>query len=241
MPAVRASGLAVSSASIAQICPAYGEPSRVGQWISGVRHVHAAGRAAGGGADAAFAAPPRLPVLVGLPRFQPQPDGQDGADVGEAAEGRAGWRGSPGRWLSSRRVSASTRPGRSLRCRSGRSRSCASGPRCRAAGPPARPAHSASKSYGAPYCSPHSMSPVMSRSASRTVPASARRNGRAVPAAAAAWHHVLSRRTGGPGRNLCFPAMPTFPAAGHRQAGLIPSVPHALNGTGGGRMVTLHQ
>jgi len=34
MPAVRASGLAVSSASIAQICPAYGDPSRLGQWIS---------------------------------------------------------------------------------------------------------------------------------------------------------------------------------------------------------------
>ena len=90
MPAVRASGLAVSSASIAQIWPAYGEPSRLGQWIFGVRHVHAAGRAAGGGADAAFAAPPRLARLVRLACFQPQPDGEDGADVGQAAEGGPG-------------------------------------------------------------------------------------------------------------------------------------------------------
>ena len=33
----------------------------------------------------------------------------------------------------------------------------------------------ASRSYGAPYCSAHSISPVMSRPVSRTVPASARR------------------------------------------------------------------
>ena len=102
MPAVRASGLAVSSASMAQICPAYGEPSRLGQWISA------------SGTCTPLAGPPvaarmrrslrhhAWPVLIRLPAFQPEPDGEDGADVGQAAEGRAGWRGSRGRWLSSR-------------------------------------------------------------------------------------------------------------------------------------------
>jgi hypothetical protein len=42
MPAVRARGSVVSSASMAQICPAYGDSSRLGQWISasaGLCHV----------------------------------------------------------------------------------------------------------------------------------------------------------------------------------------------------------
>ena len=61
----------------------------------GVGQVGGADVAAEGGADAAFAAPPRPPVLVGLARLQPQPGGQDGADVGEAADRGPGGRVGP--------------------------------------------------------------------------------------------------------------------------------------------------
>ena len=49
----------------------------------GVGDVGDADPAAGGGADAAFAAPPRPPLPVDLAGLEPEPDGQDGADVGE--------------------------------------------------------------------------------------------------------------------------------------------------------------
>ncbi len=61
----------------------------------GVGQVGGADVAAEGGADAAFAAPPRFPVLVGLAGLQSQPGGQDSADVGQPADRGPGGRVGP--------------------------------------------------------------------------------------------------------------------------------------------------
>ena len=102
MVTVRASGLGVSSASIAHTCPAYGEASRLGQCTS-ASGMCGADAPAEGGADAAFAAPPRLPAGVDLACLEPQPRGEDGADACQPSQcgpgGRVGQGGGfhPGR------------------------------------------------------------------------------------------------------------------------------------------------
>ncbi len=54
----------------------------------GVGEVRGADPRREGGADAPFGPPPGLPVGVGGGCLQPQPGGEDGADVGEPAQGR---------------------------------------------------------------------------------------------------------------------------------------------------------
>ena len=54
----------------------------------GVGEVRDADVPAASGADAAFAAPPRLLLAIQLPGFEPEPDGEDGADVGQPGHRR---------------------------------------------------------------------------------------------------------------------------------------------------------
>jgi len=89
MAVVRASGLGVSSTSTAQTWPAYGLVSMLGQWIS------ASGRCPA--PMPGWAARMRRsechhaqPLVQAGEEGQPQPGGQDGADVGQAGERGAG-------------------------------------------------------------------------------------------------------------------------------------------------------
>ena len=87
---VRAMGLGVSSTSIAHTCPAYGLPAMRRPVDLRVGDVLAASGGGVVGAQPPLGVPPGLALAPGRVALQPQPRGEDRADVGQAAQRGAG-------------------------------------------------------------------------------------------------------------------------------------------------------
>ena len=125
-----------------------------------------------------------------------------------AAPGGADMRQPSGNWA-----------GRALGCRCRRTRCAASGPRCRAAGRPARSGwRRAGRSGCVVFGARHEPGDVASGELDRASARPGGLPGMGPAAAVAAWHHVLSGDNHGRGVKRCSSAMPVFPAAVHWQA-----------------------
>ena len=181
---VRASGLGVSSTSIAHTCPAYGTAldarasgsPRRGRGPCGRRR---AARRAAAARNATRPGPGPRPGWL-----HPQPGGQDRPQVGQPSQrGPGGREPQPGRGHPVPGQPAPPRP-RPQPARWPRTRRGATGPSARAAGPARPAARRRAGRTGRPSARRHSSSPSMSRWDSRMLPASARR--RREPATGAA-------------------------------------------------------